>query len=290
MLGMLAGVGGQWANDAHTETGRECRDQVDNDGDNTIDCDDPDCAQICDMLLHPMAMAVSLTPPPDPTCFTADSPYTAQRCCDVRAGRRPGGDPTCWGDSFTFARCCPRGSASGVAKGSATESGVQCRDGLDNDNDGVADCDDPDCQGRPVCLRPAAGPGGFECSVSELSRITSSYCPEAADASHRTPSTCPAECAVQFSPWYSGCEHTPAVHRVDQQLGGQLATFAAMCAAAAPAAAAEGERCVIGSSCAAGADCPRCGAGMTCEAAPGAHGKPRPCTEATCYGTCSSGH
>ena len=84
--------------------------------------------------------------------------------CEVTAGERrltqsrpnPGGDPTCWGDSFTFARCCPRGAA-GAAKGAATESGVQCRDGLDNDNDAATDCDDPDCQGQPVCLRPAAG-------------------------------------------------------------------------------------------------------------------------------------
>ena len=31
--------------DPNTESGRECRDQQDNDGDGTMDCEDPDCAR-----------------------------------------------------------------------------------------------------------------------------------------------------------------------------------------------------------------------------------------------------
>ena len=33
------------AQDPTTESGRECRDQIDNDGDGTMDCEDPDCAR-----------------------------------------------------------------------------------------------------------------------------------------------------------------------------------------------------------------------------------------------------
>jgi hypothetical protein len=51
--------------------------------------------------------------------------------------------------------------------GSAGESGAACRDGLDNDADGLADCDDPEC--RSACSD--AGPGmdfGFaECVGSD---------------------------------------------------------------------------------------------------------------------------
>jgi len=35
----------QAAEDPNTESGRECRDQQDNDGDGTMDCEDPDCAR-----------------------------------------------------------------------------------------------------------------------------------------------------------------------------------------------------------------------------------------------------
>ena len=33
-----------WTDDPNTESGRECHDGVDNDGDGQSDCDDPDCA------------------------------------------------------------------------------------------------------------------------------------------------------------------------------------------------------------------------------------------------------
>lgn len=44
------------------------------------------------------------------------------------------------------------------------ESGAMCRDGVDNDRDGVADCADPDCSGVGACSEFDAGPtrdGGF---------------------------------------------------------------------------------------------------------------------------------
>ena len=42
------------------------------------------------------------------------------------------------------------------------DGGLGCIDGIDNDNDGLIDCADPDCQDQPPCARivPTMGPNG----------------------------------------------------------------------------------------------------------------------------------
>ena len=42
----------------------------------------------------------------------------------------------------------------------ACTSPEDCGDGLDNDGDGVEDCEDTDCEGVPPCLPPEACEGG----------------------------------------------------------------------------------------------------------------------------------
>ena len=39
------------------------------------------------------------------------------------------------------------------------ETGDQCADGIDNDRDGVSDCDEATCSGHPACARDAGPPG-----------------------------------------------------------------------------------------------------------------------------------
>ena len=51
---------------------------------------------------------------PDAACFTPGSEYTAARCCDPKSGA--GGDPSCWGAGYSFARCCV---ASALLRGHA---------------------------------------------------------------------------------------------------------------------------------------------------------------------------
>jgi hypothetical protein len=53
------------------------------------------------------------------------------------------------------------GLDSGIARAEGTESG-DCRDGADNDRDGLFDCDDPGCAGSPDCDGSGgdAGDGG----------------------------------------------------------------------------------------------------------------------------------
>jgi hypothetical protein len=40
----------------------------------------------------------------NPACFSAESGYTAARCCDTSSSVQ--GDASCWGDGFSFSRCC----------------------------------------------------------------------------------------------------------------------------------------------------------------------------------------
>ena len=50
-----------------------------------------------------------------------------------------------------------------------------CSDGLDNDSDGVMDCDDEDCFGDPVCANPRLGEGyetqGSSCASTDGSQV-----------------------------------------------------------------------------------------------------------------------
>ena len=161
-------AGGRGTDDPATETGRECRDGLDNDGDGTADCDDPDCAAIAQLC-------------GDPTCFVAGSEYNSARCCDTSRGAE--GDTTCWGGGYDFARCCPPdvGNRGGGRGGGSGGGGA-----------------------RPA--RPTAGGGGnLDCSLGGFGAVTSSgTCPSPKPPA-RVPDTCPDACAVGFNAWTAGC-------------------------------------------------------------------------------------
>jgi len=98
-----------------TEAGVEiaCDDGVDNDLDGLVDCADSDCANaaVC-------------------TDVCGDGVVGASEQCDD--GNTTNGDGC-------DARCM-------------LETAVEdCRDGVDNDSDGLVDCADPDCAGAPGC-------------------------------------------------------------------------------------------------------------------------------------------
>ena len=51
----------------------------------------------------------------NPVCFPPDgSEFTAVRCCDTSAG--PDGDTACWGQGFSFQRCCGAQFAAAAAQ------------------------------------------------------------------------------------------------------------------------------------------------------------------------------
>ena len=117
----------------------DCDNGVDDDNDGAVDCEDSDCAF-------------------DPVCDSGDGecclPNGSPGCED-----EVGEDCVCAADPF----CCNvewdglcaqayEDSCGGVCTGVEV-----CDNGLDDDADGLADCDDPDCAGDPSCVGP-----GFE--------------------------------------------------------------------------------------------------------------------------------
>lgn len=236
------------AQDPNTESGRECRDQIDNDGDGTMDCEDPDCAA---------------------TRMCTGGAGGAGAGGAGGAGTRPGGpdDPN-------------------------TETGRECMDGMDNDGDGISDCDDPDCAaiaqicGDPTCFvagseyssarccdttlgamgdascwgggydfarccprtPPTGGRGGnqggrptrpggdgeegADCSIRGFAQISTTNCP-APKPPARVPTSCPADCATAFSAWQTACADQAAatVTEADTALGGGVTDFVTMCQA-----------------------------------------------------------
>ncbi len=108
----------------------DCSDGVDNDSDGQMDCDDSDCAN---------ATACQ------PVCGNG-SVENGEECDD---GNNTAGD--------------------GCSADCQQETGVEdCRNGTDDDFDGLVDCADPDCTGDPACNpTPMCGNGiveaGEEC-------------------------------------------------------------------------------------------------------------------------------
>ncbi len=105
-----------------------CQDGRDNDGDEAIDCDDPDCTLTspCDDLPDENT---------DEMCSDGiDNDQDGQPDCQDQDCRRL---PICRGDVNP-----PEGSANA------------CADGEDNDGDGLADCDDLGCRFVARCQPP----------------------------------------------------------------------------------------------------------------------------------------
>eukprot|EP01046_Picozoa_sp_COSAG06_P024555 COSAG06_NODE_2007_length_7858_cov_23.947158_9_plen_252_part_01 len=146
------------------------------------------------------------------------------------------------------------GGGAGRADDPATETRRECNDGTDNDRDGLSDCDDPDCATNPRCLAAGGGGGragggagggrggragggagggrggaavGNDCSMRGLGAVASS-CPAAGPGS-MVPQSCPPDCADLVMPWFTACQATDAMQQIDQQMGGQLRTFAQLC-------------------------------------------------------------
>ncbi|MBN2724564.1 MAG: trypsin-like serine protease [Deltaproteobacteria bacterium] len=96
-----------------TTTGENCTNGVDDDGDNMVDCNDPDC----------QTNANCITNPENCTNGVDDDGDGAVDCDDA--------------DCVTLSSC--------------TERVEDCTNGIDDDGDGAADCDDVDCANNANC-------------------------------------------------------------------------------------------------------------------------------------------
>ncbi len=158
-----------------TETA--CTDNADNDCDSLIDCRDPDCygpdadgdgvrADLCELdcddtnaTVYPGAAEICNDGVDNDCDARIDCGDYADctgdpACCD--------GDGTC--ESFESKCTC----AADCGTPPSSENGV-CADGLDNDCDGVADCDDFECcQSQPSCQLPfGCGDGSCHSVIGE---------------------------------------------------------------------------------------------------------------------------
>lgn len=120
------------------ESGGQCADNIDNDNDQAIDCQDEDCSS-------------------ETNCSQVES-----NCID---GLDDDGDE--------LIDCADPDCANGP---DCQEAG-NCQDGLDNDGDDLADCADPDCANEIACvgnLPPVAADDNFNATEDEVLALASS--------------------------------------------------------------------------------------------------------------------
>jgi hypothetical protein len=108
-----------------------CTDGLDNDCNGLVDCNDPACAN--DIACKPPICAANTTR----ACY--DGPTGTNG-----VGQCHGGTNTCAADGQSW---------SGTCAGEVVPSGESghCHDGIDNDCNGLKDCQDPACNGDPGC-------------------------------------------------------------------------------------------------------------------------------------------
>ncbi len=121
-----------------TEDGKEntlaaCKDEKDNDGDGKTDCDDEDCKDFT-------------------ICQEGEAENTLVKCQDGKDNDKDGLMDCDDSECKAFSVC------SGSGNNTATEnSAADCLDGEDNDGDGKIDCDDEGCRVFSFCANAGSG-------------------------------------------------------------------------------------------------------------------------------------
>jgi len=103
-----------------------CDDDVDNDGDGLIDCEDDECAQFL-------------------PCTGEEYAVPFESACDDGEDNDEDNAPDC--EDSDCADFCGTPVYGIVLE-------VDCEDGVDNDGDGEVDCSDPDCLALGPCATP----------------------------------------------------------------------------------------------------------------------------------------
>lgn len=178
-LGRSCGAGCVCGQAKKTET--NCTDGVDNDGDTLVDAADPDCAEvlgtgsgyeICSNGTDDNGnLAVDCADTSwcnghvcGTGCVCSSTAKVETACSDGTDNDGNGltdcADPACAGQSCgANGKTCSNGACICPATGlPATVTETSCGDGLDNDCDGLVDCNDPDCLHKSCgdATRPSA--------------------------------------------------------------------------------------------------------------------------------------
>ncbi len=110
-----------------------CGDGVDNDADGVVDCDDPDCSDVCVGTLYGVPMEENCSDGED------DDGDSDVDCADS--------------DCAADAACSGGGGSGGNSAGPVYSAPLEnCTNGADDDGDELVDCNDPDCVDAPGCM------------------------------------------------------------------------------------------------------------------------------------------
>ena len=149
-----------------------CNDGIDNDNDSYVDCEDDDCEGYslgpCDTgMPGRCAEGQNVCSEGEVKCLPIIKPGTGIEMCDNIDNDCDGEidedfslGSECWVGKGECRRVgvtvCSDNGTSTVCEGNMGEPEIErCDDGLDNDCDGLTDCNDPDCSGTVECnLKP----------------------------------------------------------------------------------------------------------------------------------------
>jgi hypothetical protein len=202
-------AGGGGADDPNTETRRECRDGLDNDGDGVVDCADPDCAT-----------TPACAPTPECNDRTTRELLETGSCNNIVEGDVGSFcSSSCYGALLTYSTACAaRPSATGRAMLQAF-SGLmsQCvpwssGEGLSFSQD--CDAESPSSGNCPIAqasYAPTAKQIGSRCRTmtnNAMAGIQAACCDDAASCTSGAPTICSPACAITFLPFYSQCAAT----------------------------------------------------------------------------------
>jgi hypothetical protein len=147
-------------------TSCNCGNGIDDDGDGLVDCADPDCASSFTFPVSTNATADTICRGENTTISASASggtgPYTYNWSNGLGAGVSHNITPlttTTYTVTVTSAPGCTSTEQVTITVNLCAED---CTDGIDNDGDGLVDCDDPDCG-----LSLTAAPTDASCGIND---------------------------------------------------------------------------------------------------------------------------
>ncbi|MBU1222107.1 amidohydrolase family protein [Myxococcota bacterium] len=145
VIGAAAAFGACDDDDSNNENHEICDNQIDDDGDGLVDCDDPGCAgyTICEGV-EICNNGYDDDGDGDVDCNDSDctnsTVCTGTEICNNDQDDDGDGDVDCDDSDCTNDPACDPQTFE-----------LNCNDGVDNDGDGDTDCEDSDCAGAPAC-------------------------------------------------------------------------------------------------------------------------------------------
>ena len=192
------------ATDAALSTGRTvvtfqaveiCFDGLDNDGNGKVDCADPACGEGVTCGTHGKVCAGGVC-----TCPTGNTETCGDGIDNNCDGLIDCADPQCQPHGSVAGAKCDTGqlgvggahvygacTAAGTCTCSGSGKETSCGDGVDNNCNGLIDCDDPDCQPVGNAVGGACDTHGNTCSPLVSGHSTCSRCAPGGDPTKYQP-------------------------------------------------------------------------------------------------------